>query len=298
MSVSHVLPVMQDRITRRRGSGRRSKTRTHTPMGRYVRHALPRGRVRDIAFDATLRAAAPWQSTRPASELAVRVFSQDLRVKVRERRTGYAILFLVDASGSMGVERRMAAAKGAVFSLLQEAYQKRDMVGLLTFRRATAEVALPPTRSILRAARLLRELPTGGRTPLALGLARTIEMVQALRAKDPQVQPVVVLISDGRANVTLQGTDPVEDALGMARHAAAAGIRFIVVDTETGVVRLDLARRLCDALGGIHIRLNDVARSGLPRSSVVSPAGQSPIGPAWDQPDSNYRRVRFKEVLR
>ncbi len=191
-----LLPVTQDRVFRRRGSGRRCRTRTHTPMGRYVRHALPRGRAHDLAFDATLRAAAPWQMARGHNGLAISVRGQDLRIKVRERRTGYTILFLVDASGSMGAERRMATAKGAIFSLLQEAYQKRDTVGMVTFRRSAADLALPPTRSIDHASRLLQELPTGGRTPLALGICRAIEIVRGLRIKDPQVLPVVVLISD------------------------------------------------------------------------------------------------------
>ncbi|MGQ9840431.1 MAG: VWA domain-containing protein [Anaerolineae bacterium] len=286
-SVAHLLPALQDRISRRRGSGRRSKTRTHAPMGRYVRYALPRRGSRDLALDATLRAAAPWQSTRRPNGLAVRIESQDLRVKVRERRTGYTIIFLVDASGSMGVQRRMAAAKGAVMALLQEAYQKRDTVGLLTFRHASADLVLPPTRSTLRAARLLHDLPSGGRTPLAFGLCRTVEVVKALQAKDREVLPVVVLISDGRANVALQDGDPFEEALTIAARAAATGIRFVVVDTETGFVRLGLARQLCEALGGIYIQLDDVSASGLTRSVLGRQSGPILIDAQRGDVDNN-----------
>jgi len=247
-----------DHRTRRRGSGRRSRTRTVARTGRYIRYRIPRGRVTDIALDATLRAAAPHQRVRSDNGLAIVVRSADMRQKVRERRVGNTILFLVDASGSMGVRRRMVAVKGAVLSLLQDAYQKRDAVGMMAFRGEDADLLLPPTRSVDLAHKLLRDLPVGGRTPLAAGIVRAVELVQSLRVKDPDILPLVVLVSDGRANVALRGADPLEDARQAAEWAADQGVEFLVIDTETGVVRLGLAEALSQSLGAPCLQLEEL----------------------------------------
>jgi magnesium chelatase subunit D len=256
--VETFLTPVADRRTRRRGSGRRSKTRTMARTGRYVRYRLPEGKATDIALDATLRAAAPHQRARPDNGLAIVIHASDIRQKVREKRVGNTILFLVDASGSMGAQRRMVAVKGAVLSLLQDAYQKRDTVGMMAFRGQDATLLLPPTRSIDLAHKLLRDLPVGGRTPLAAGIVRAVELVQALRVKDPDALPVVVLVSDGRANVALHGTDPLQDAHQAARWAAQQDVCFFVIDTETGIVRLGLAETLSQALGASCLNLEDL----------------------------------------
>ncbi len=253
-----ILKPLVDHRMRNQGSGRRSKTRTQSRLGRYVKYRLPKGKVSDIALDATLRAAAPYQSVRDRKGMAVSIHAEDLREKIRERRVGNTILFLVDASGSMGVQERMKTAKGAIFSLLHSAYQKRDMVGMMIFRGQKAELVLPPTRSVDLAYRCLKELPVGGKTPLALAINRSVELIKALRVKDQDVIPTVILISDGRTNVALKGEDPLADVLTVAGEAARERIQFVVVDTEAGFVKLGLARQIADQLGGFYIRLEDL----------------------------------------
>jgi magnesium chelatase subunit D len=261
--VNAVLTLGTDRRTRRRGSGRRSKTRTMARTGRYVRYRLPRDKATDIALDATLRAAAPYQQVRSAPGLAIAIHSSDIRQKVREKRVGNTILFLVDASGSMGAQRRMVAVKGAVLSLLQDAYQKRDTVGMMAFRDQNATLLLPPTRSIDLAHKLLRDLPVGGRTPLAAGIVRAVELVQALRVKDRDILPVLVLVSDGRANVALHSADPLDDARQAARWAGQQGIPSLVIDTEVGIVRLGLSETVSRALGAPCLKLENLRASNI-----------------------------------
>ncbi|MCI5129671.1 MAG: VWA domain-containing protein, partial [Candidatus Electrothrix sp. AUS3] len=170
----------KDRIFRR-GSGRRSRSRINGLQGRYVKSTLPHG-SKDIALDATIRAAAPYQQQRyqhqQHSTCAITLYPEDIREKVRERRIGNFLLFVVDASGSMGAQGRMSATKGAIMSLLLDAYQKRDKVAMLSFNKTEARLNLPPTSSIDTAARLLAEMPTGGRTPLNAALVRTDEVLR------------------------------------------------------------------------------------------------------------------------
>lgn len=237
------------------GHGRRDRTITSDRSGRYTRFRVPQGPVRDIAFDASIRAAAPYQRSRPRGDLAVALDMQDLREKVRERKQGTKILFLVDASGSMGARQRMTAVKGAVLALLQDAYQKRDQVGMMAFRKDSADLVLPLTRSVHLAGRKLEQLPTGGRTPLALGLYKGYEL---LLKDSPRERPVMVIMTDGRANVPLGGGEPFQDALAVAGKMAGSGIRFIVVDTGATLPRLDLALRLCGALEGTYFRLEEL----------------------------------------
>lgn len=239
----------QDRLARR-GSGRRTRTRTSEKQGRYVRSRMS-DQCRDLALDATLRAAAPYQQRRRvAAGLPLVIKKQDWREKVREKRTGSFILFVVDASGSMGARGRMVASKGAVMSLLLDAYQKRDRVGLVTFRRREANVALPLTSSIEVAGKLLRELSCGGRTPLAAGLAKAREVLLPQLHRDSNLRPVVIVVTDGKANVPLGTGNPVDEALGIAaRLARDTRIHWTVVDTEDPRgVRFELAHKLAQAL--------------------------------------------------
>jgi magnesium chelatase subunit D len=159
----------------------------------------------------------------------------------------------------------MSAVKGAVLSLLMDAYQRRDKVGLVTFRGQDAEVALPPTSSVDVAAARLAELPAGGRTPLAAGLLRAAEVLRVERLRDPSRRPLLVVVTDGRA--TAGGGDPVQEAARAARLLASAGVASIVVDCESGYVRLGLAATLAAELGGVAIRLEDLSADGL--SSLV-----------------------------
>ncbi len=245
----------------RRGSGRRSPTRTSQKQGRYVKADLNREN-NDLALDATLRAAAPYQLRRKGSSgLQVCVHDQDIRTKVREKRIGSFLLFVVDASGSMGVRARMIATKGAILSLLLDAYQKRDKVCLVTFRKTEAQVNLPPTSSIDLAARLLKELPIGGRTPVSAGLAEAHRQLSNHLSKEPEARPIVVVITDGKANSGL-GTEmePLQEALAMAgRLGREERAKFVVVDTEPqGIVRLGLAARLARELGAEYFKIEDL----------------------------------------
>ena len=250
----------QDRHARQ-GSGKRSLTRTDLKQGRYVRTSLPPGILTDLAFDATLRAAAPFQSTRPRGRCAITIHKADLRQKVREKRIGNVFLFVVDASGSMGARERMRAVKGAVFAMLQDAYQKRDQVAMIAFRRATAEVLLPVTRSVDLAQKCLALLPTGGKTPLAEGLDQAMLLLHNLQRREKHVRPVLVLITDGRANSSTAGQDAVGDALAMAKKIAVAGVPAVVIDTETDFISLGVAQKVAVEMGATYYHLAELSDS-------------------------------------
>ncbi len=253
------ISATKDRVSRR-GSGRRSRTRVSQKQGRYVKSSFANG-TGDIALDATLRAAAPYQIERRSENgLAVCLTARDVREKVREKRIGNFLLFLVDASGSMGARGRMAASKGAVMSLLLDAYQKRDKVGLISFRRQEAVVNLPPTPSVELAGKLLADMPVGGRTPLSAGLAKTYEQVRNYLLKEPTARPIVILITDGKSNVALGSRNPVEEAMALGEAMARDGrIKFIVVDTEEpGMVTFGLARRLAATLEADYFKIEDL----------------------------------------
>ena len=254
----------KDRVLRR-GSGRRSRTRIAQKQGRYVKSTSVAG-TGDVALDATLRAAAPHQLHREnASGLAVVLRSEDIREKIRERRIGNFLLFLVDASGSMGARSRMIASKGAIMSLLLDAYQKRDRVAMISFRKAEAVVNLPPTSSIELAAGLLREMPVGGRTPLSAGLAKTYEVLRNYLLREPTARPIVIMITDGRSNVSLGEKKPLDEAIDFAGRLSDDGrIRIIVVDTENqGLVKFGLAQKLAGAMNAQYFKIEDLKSESL-----------------------------------
>ena len=264
-------PLQQSAV--QRATGRRSR-KLGGRSGHYVTSRQPQGRVRDIAIDATLRAAAPNLYERRLSEAnPVLIRSTDLREKVRESRGGNLILFAVDASGSMGARDRMIATKGAIMSLLLDAYQKRDQVGMVSFRGHDASILLPPTSSVELAQQYLANMATGGRTPLAAGLAKANELLTRYRHRDRDIQPLLVLLTDGRANAGLGSDDPVTDSLRQAAALCQARVPALVVDTEQGVLRLGLAQRLAQALGGICLRLEELAATTLAKAVAVSMVG-------------------------
>ena len=243
----------------KRGSGRRSLVTTGSLQGRYVRYTFPKGKdLRDIAIDATLRAAAPYQKTRAANGMAVVIDKSDIRVKIRERRTGNTIVFVVDASGSMGANRQMTAVKGAIVSILNDAYQKRDKVSLIAFRKNTAELLLGITRSVELAEKKLAVLPTGGVTPLAAGLDMAFEVVKAARIKDKDILPVIVLVTDGRATYSDRSKDAFGDALRAASRIGAEKIKSVVIDTDRNFIRLNLAEKLAAAMGADRFQIEDI----------------------------------------
>ncbi len=255
----------KDRLLRC-GSGRRSRTRTAQKTGRYVKSILS-NRYPDIAVDATIRAAAPYQGQRKKQDgMAVSIRKDDIRRKVREKRIGNFLLFLVDASGSMGVRARMTATKGAILSLLMDAYQKRDRVAMVTFRRKEAVVNLPPTSSVELAVRHLREMPVGGRTPLTDGLVKGFKLLKVHFLKEPSARPIAIIITDGRANVsTGSGIAPQDEAIVTAEKMAyEERIKFVVVDTEEpGIMKLGFAARLAAALGAEYFRTEDLKAGDL-----------------------------------
>ncbi|GGQ48971.1 putative cobaltochelatase [Streptomyces flaveolus] len=234
-------------------AGRRSRARTE--HGRTTGARRPRGALTKLHLAATVQAAAPYQRARGRSGPGLVVRRDDLRQATREGREGNLVLFVVDASGSMAARQRMSAVKGAVLSLLLDAYQRRDKVGLVTFRGSAADVALPPTSSVDAAAARLESLPTGGRTPLAAGLLKAHEVLRVERLRDPARRPLVVVVTDGRAT---GGPEPVVLAGRAARLFAAEGTASVVVDCETGPVRLGLAGRLAEELGGTAVTLDEL----------------------------------------
>ncbi|MEF9882188.1 putative cobaltochelatase [Streptomyces sp. P9-A4] len=237
-------------------AGRRSRARTE--HGRTTGSVRPRGALTKLHLAATVQAAAPYQRARGRSGPGLVLRRDDLRQATREGREGNLVLFAVDASGSMAARQRMSAVKGAVLSLLLDAYQRRDKVGLVTFRGRDAEVALPPTSSVDAAAARLEQLPTGGRTPLSAGLLKAHDLLRIERLRDPSRRPLLVVVTDGRATGGRAAGDPVALAARAARLHAAEGTASVVVDCETGPVRLGLARELARELGGTAVTLDEL----------------------------------------
>jgi magnesium chelatase subunit D len=231
-------------------AGRRSRAITDT--GRTTRALAPAGALRRLHLHATVLTAAPWQSERgraPGGRLLIR--TADLREAQREGREGNLVLFVLDSSGSMAARKRMGIVKGAVLSLLLDAYQRRDKVGLITFRDRGAQLVLPPTSSIEAAAARLHLLASGGRTPLTDGLTLAHRTLERERLRDPQRRPLLVVVTDGRHTA---GPPPTLAAAALA----ALGVACVVVDCEAGRVRLGLAQGLAQRLRARHLFLDDL----------------------------------------
>jgi magnesium chelatase subunit D len=235
-------------------AGRRSRART--AQGRTTGARRPDGgALGRLHLAATVQAAAPHQRARGRSGPGLVLRRDDLRQAVREGREGNLVLFVVDASGSMAARQRMSAVKGAVLSLLLDAYQRRDKVGLVTFRGTGAELALPPTSSVDTGAARLERLPTGGRTPLAAGLLKAHEVLRIERLRDPSRRPLLVVVTDGRAT---GGPEPLALSARAARLLAASGTAAVVVDCESGPVRLGLAGTLAADLAAVAVTLDEL----------------------------------------
>jgi len=258
------LDLGRDRTTRP-ASGRRQPSLSQDRRGRAIGAALPDAPTADIALAATIRAAASHPPA-PESPLAISVAPRDLRRNVRRATVGAAIFLVVDASGSMGARRRMEAAKGAALHLLTDAYQRRDRVGLIAFRAKGAELLLPLTDSVETAHARLRDLPTGGRTPLAAGLQAALDLIRQQRLKEPTTPVIVVLITDGKANVPLQSDSPLDEALALASGFIQPGVTTLVLDTENDPIPFGLARRLAEVARARYVRLADLTAEGVTRS--------------------------------
>ncbi|HEX30215.1 TPA: VWA domain-containing protein, partial [Candidatus Poribacteria bacterium] len=233
------------------GHGRRAKS-ISTGSGKYVKPRMPRRSESDIALDATLRAAALRSSGN-----GFRVEREDLRVKVRERRVSAAIAFVVDASGSMGVQRRMEVAKGVVMELLRESYQKRDKVAFVTFRGEGAQLVMPFTSSLTLAAKKLMEVPTGGKTPLAAGIKRGLEVLRSEINRNPHEYPIMMLVSDGRANVPIKGKIGAE-IRRLAERVRKEGIHLVIIDGEDGFLKVGYNDLIEEIAGGERYKLDEL----------------------------------------
>ncbi|WP_302943325.1 VWA domain-containing protein [Veillonella parvula] len=286
----------------RKGSGRRLMTRTKDTRGRMIRAYQDEQALEDLALIDTLRAAAPYQRLRavervkqlqvdtplnvveqsvtseclcqmdPQAErhdlkgLSIVVKPQDYRRKAREKRIGAYQLFVVDASGSMAARHRMEATKGAILSLLRDSYVHRDSVGLIVFRKGSAEVLLPFTRSVERAERLLATLPTGGKTPLAQGLRVAYTMCDRLLRRHSAERIQMICITDGRAT-SGASEDPVGEAKQWARILGTLPVDYIVIDTETGFIKLGLAKELCKLMNGSYYAMDSITSDSILRVS-------------------------------
>ncbi|MBI5671536.1 MAG: VWA domain-containing protein [Chloroflexi bacterium] len=247
------LQTTLDRLTRQQ-AGRRSRTRTDRKRGRYIQARPANGKTSDIAFDATLRAAAPYQRrrTRQLAEtgMAFAVQKGDLQRKIRVRRTSNLILFVVDASWSMAVSERMQATKGAIMSLLTDAYQRRDRVGLIVFQKDRASMVLPPTNSVLLAKKALQVIPVGGKTPLSAGLLLAYETIRREKALHPDVLPLLILLTDGAGNVSMSSLPPQEEAHRIAEQIKEEGIKTVTINMEHVAFDQGLAAKLAERMGG------------------------------------------------
>jgi len=240
-------------------SGRRTRTRTKGKSGRYIK-SLIHPENKDIAIDATIRASAPFQNLRGRKEMIL-IEDEDLRFKQRERRMGHLVIFCVDGSGSMGVQRRMVETKGAIQSLLMDCYQKRDRVSMIVFRKDRAEVLLPPTSSVELALRRLREIPAGGKTPLSAGLLESYKLIKNVSIKSPETRFLLILITDGRANHTMTQMSVIEElekVLELLVKLPSTDI--IVIDTEkkNNFLSTDFAQKIAFKLGADYYTIENI----------------------------------------
>ena len=270
----------------RKGSGRRLMTKTKDTRGRMIRAYQDEQALEDLALVDTLRAAAPYQRLRAAIKgeqekpsiqpqqlehqsskgLSIVVKPQDYRRKAREKRVGAYQLFVVDASGSMAARHRMEATKAAILSLLRDSYIHRDSVGLIAFRKESAEVLLPFTRSVERAERLLASMPTGGKTPLAHALRMAYTMCDRLLRAHRAERIQIICITDGRAT-SGDSEDPVAESKQWARILGTLPVDCIVIDTETGFIKLGLAKELCKLMNGSYYAMDTISADRILRVS-------------------------------
>jgi magnesium chelatase subunit D len=283
-----------DRITRNK-AGRRSTTRTERKRGHYISaRPVGEGRVTDLAFDATLRAAAVHQKMRrqqlqdaaKQSHVAAENQAQntgsaidnrqsqianpkflvrrsDYQNKVRVRRTANLVVFVVDASWSMAVAERMAATKGAIMSLLTDAYQRRDRVGLIVFQKSMATLVLPPTSSVELAQKALGDIPVGGKTPLAAGLTLAYTVVMREKRLHPEVMPLLIILTDGAGNVSMGNQPPQVEAYRIANMVRDEHIRAVVINMEHAAFDQGLARKLAENLDAACLSLRELHAESL-----------------------------------
>jgi magnesium chelatase subunit D len=279
-----------DKMTRN-SAGKRSTTRTKRKRGRYIKATPMQGRVEDLAFDATLRSAAVHQkrrkkenderlenrdSAQPAQppisnppqggvpqSPAFHVRRSDYQKKIRVRRASNLIMFVVDASWSMAVAERMAATKGAIMSLLTDAYQRRDRVGLVVFQKSTATLIMPPTSSVELAQKALQDIPVGGKTPLSAGLTLSFHVIMREKRLHPDVMPLMIVLTDGAGNVSMSNLPPQVEAHRMANQIRDEHIRSVVINMEHVAFDQGLARKLAENLDARCLSLRELHAEAL-----------------------------------
>jgi magnesium chelatase subunit D len=254
---------------------------------------IPQSPSIEISFDATFRAAAPHQIHRDRGDLALAIEYPDLREKRKSKRIGHTILFLVDASGSMGADQRMVRTKGAILSLLNDSYKRRDRIGMVTFNRNKGTVVLAPTSDKEKAKRALERLPVGGRTPLSRGLSVAHDVLRKYSLKMKNEALFLVIVSDGKANVSMKpspspkelqeqivssyhsngecgspslhdvvSSHAFQEALEVAEEIKQAGIKSVIIDTAKSG-RRDRMKRLCASMGGLYFKMDELRAEGL-----------------------------------
>lgn len=256
----------KDRMKRLYIPGRRIETLLSDNRGSYVRVQMP-NELKDIAFDATVRAAAPHQKNREHNSISITICDQDIREKSRVGKVSVTCVFVVDISGSMGAEKRMESAKGAVLSLLENAYLNRDRVSLVAFRGNEAEVVMPLSSSVDLAYKQLKGMPTGGKTPLARGLMKGYEVLMNERKKRKEIIPLLILISDGRANIGY-GKNIKDEVISISRQLREGGIHTVIIDTESTKrsfihFKLGYCKDIAENSGGVYYSLNDLTVQGV-----------------------------------
>lgn len=248
-------------------AGRRSVTRTERKRGRYIQSRYANGKINDLAFDATVRAAAPFQrergELRARNRVAFAIRPNDYMKKIRVRKAANLILFLVDASWSMAVAERMAATKGAIMSLLTDAYQRRDRVGLIVFQKNSATLVLPPTNSVMLADQALQDIPVGGKTPLAAGLMMAYEVIRKEKLTHPEIMPLLIVLTDGAGNVSMGHLPPQEEAYNTANLIATEKIHSVVINMEHAAFDQGLAQALADHLESPCYTITDLKAESL-----------------------------------
>ncbi len=261
----HRLQTPLDKMTRS-SSGKRSYTKTNRKRGRYIQARPARGKPKDVAFDATLRAAAPFQLRRDRSDRALAVETQDIQDKVRVRRASNLVLFVVDASWSMAAAERMEATKGAIMSLLLDAYQRRDQVGLVVFQKEEARLVLPPTTSVELAKKALADVPVGGKTPLSAGLFLAHRVMSQQLRLHPEIMPLMILLTDGAGNVSMSDLPAQEEAHRVAKMITEEDIRSVVINMEHVSFDRGLAQALAEELNSPCYTLHELRADTLYRT--------------------------------
>ncbi len=252
----------KDRIIRQ-SSGKRTKTKSFLKNAKKIK-SVPyyHSKDKDLDILATIKAAVPFQRIRGNKDRII-VLEEDYRYKEKEKKTGHVVIFLVDASGSMAAQKRMIAVKGAIFSFLMDCYQKRDKVCMITFKDKEAKVMLPVTSSSKLAYKCLKELPTGGKTPLSMGLLRAYEVIKRHHLKFPLDRIILTIISDGRANVSIEPkSDPLDEVTLLCKEISKLEyVDSIVIDTEIkNMMSMDISKDMAKDLFGAYFPLEDIER--------------------------------------